>query len=760
MASIQRAAGEHRQLDISFNNCDCEKVDNHCFNPSQPTGHYDLDLTTPYGRMVAEECFFLSNYKAGCSITKLEYQPSGGARQVISLVHGDDIGQKGKNGFVESEFRSKSKQFNELILENKLTEAGNVMLTILQMFDFRVQSSLNVKLISQIKVNWLETVNKGLYHESDLADQLMFVMFVALFQLADEDGSGMVSYEELSSIFALLGLNFDEREMTRIRKEFDIDNSGQVDVDEFSNAMVQEFCVVRSPKGVLVEKATGRPWDIPDEGKIKIDIIYKSEKPGAFNVMRNEMMAAAIEQLQGASTSEQRQILFKHIVDSPYFFMNAYHAQLLFDEMNPGTDAALDLIMEILPQIVDDRNCIRFIDSNVNLLGKLALRVKVGQIYNAYVGNPTGHYIFDLRKRLQRNGALKLSTISTTESLACERRGLNTSQKGEYTSMRNETMDGVGFQASAEFFAKCPISGKFRCDFVSSDRCRQGTRPMSDHRFKKLILQSLNLDELYRTKVAFDVCKNREETDALLAETISKLPPFFTIVHLKTAYFEFVETSHSIYEKVVYPRERMRDVSRANYIDTSRPTTPVDMDTGGPKPSLDNYSPIFPMAYSKLIILQVLSPENYFSVQQVMDIMFYFPQKDYLRVQVLLSLFSRLTDLENLHRIVDDMLFLDERTEVYHRLGILNVIDPITPERAYNLDLRRWDHREMCKLLVRLAQVEPGENWEDPKYRWAKYDEPVPGWLLPANWTLPDKVDERTGELSDGPRNFGWISLR
>ena len=37
---------------------------------------------------------------------------------------------------------------------------------------------------------------------------------------------------------------------------------------------------------------------------------------------------------------------------------------------------------------------------------------------------------------------------------------------------------------------------------------------------------------------------------------------------------------------------------------------------------------------------------------------------DYLRVQVLLSFFGRLTDLEMLYHIVDEILSPDERTEV------------------------------------------------------------------------------------------------
>jgi len=60
----------------------------------------------------------------------------------------------------------------------------------------------------------------------------------------------------------------------------------------------------------------------------------------------------------------------------------------------------------------------------------------------------------------------------------------------------------------------------------------------------------------------------------------------------------------------------------------------------------------------------------------------------------------------------------------------MNILDPMKPDRLYKLDLRRYDHREWCKILAVLAVAEPGDNWEMCTYRWAKYDDSVPGQLL------------------------------
>jgi hypothetical protein len=84
----------------------------------------------------------------------------------------------------------------------------------------------------------------------------------------------------------------------------------------------------------------------------------------------------------------------------------------------------------------------------------------------------------------------------------------------------------------------------------------------------------------------------------------------------------------------------------------------------------------------------------------------------------------------------------------------MNLLDPMTPDRLYRLDLRRYDHREWCKILLVLAINEPGENWEGQQYRWGKYDEPVPGWTLPGTWSHQDD-----GGNSGGPRTHGWLRL-
>lgn len=64
--------------------------------------------------------------------------------------------------------------------------------------------------------------------------------------------------------------------------------------------------------------------------------------------------------------------------------------------------------------------------------------------------------------------------------------------------------------------------------------------------------------------------------------------------------------------------------------------------------------------------------------------------------QAAVTLFSRICDLENFSTLLD-ALGTEEETELAHRLGILNMINPMTPDRFFSLDLRIWEHRELCK---------------------------------------------------------------
>ena len=160
--------------------------------------------------------------------------------------------------------------------------------------------------------------------------------------------------------------------------------------------------------------------------------------------------------------------------------------------------------------------------------------------------------------------------------------------------------------------------------------------------------------------------------------------------------------------------------------------------------------------FCKLQELQVAAMSINMTVKQALLIIDRFPRQEYARVQAVVALHRTLDDLENFHlilRILDD----SEAREVVHRLGWLNIFNPMNPDYFFRLDLRYKDHRKMTEILSILAIEEPGDNWLDEEYRWSSYDDPVPGWELPRSWTGREHEIDNAGNC--GPRDFGRLDL-
>jgi hypothetical protein len=53
----------------------------------------------------------------------------------------------------------------------------------------------------------------------------------------------------------------------------------------------------------------------------------------------------------------------------------------------------------------------------------------------------------------------------------------------------------------------------------------------------------------------------------------------------------------------------------------------------------------------------------------------------------------------------------EEHACVVARIGLLNLFNPWKAEGSYQLDLSRWEERQIAKMLAHLSVTEPGENW-------------------------------------------------
>ncbi|CAM9197908.1 unnamed protein product [Ectocarpus sp. 13 AM-2016] len=165
---------------------------------------------------------------------------------------------------------------------------------------------------------------------------------------------------------------------------------------------------------------------------------------------------------------------------------------------------------------------------------------------------------------------------------------------------------------------------------------------------------------------------------------------------------------------------------------------------------------IYRWVFHRLLMLQTVAAAACYTCQQAMEIASAFPWQDFGRVQALIIVFSRIVDVDRFSEVVLSCVRSEERRELQHRLGILNVLNPIRPDGPYVLDLKCWEEREWAKILIKLAVEEPGANWDHETYTHARGTPNIQGWLLPESWTREDEDMGGDG----GPRRSGILCLR
>lgn len=103
------------------------------------------------------------------------------------------------------------------------------------------------------------------------------------------------------------------------------------------------------------------------------------------------------------------------------------------------------------------------------------------------------------------------------------------------------------------------------------------------------------------------------------------------------------------------------------------------------------------------------------------------------RVEMVVLLYTRLLDIHNFEFVLME-LTAREHACVVARIGALNLFNPWKPEGAYQLDLGRWEERQIAKILTHISVLEPGENWTRCEFATQRDLAPMPGWSLNVTW--------------------------
>lgn len=248
VAAIQRGCVGTRVLKISFDNCDCNKTDTALFDPANPAGVYHVDLATPYGNMVVEECLYLANYRAGVSISRLEYSMSqlantyqaanlkiGGYSMSKAGVHFHNVklvmdkASGGQGKFVLADFQKLCQATAAQVLGADLSGAADSLMKLLKNFAFKITKEQAMELIQLVSDNWakISVRNAQMNISEELHEVLVFEVFFALFVVHDEDFSGTMDADEFVNTMTDLSMKMDRTTAVRLMNEFDKDRSGE-----------------------------------------------------------------------------------------------------------------------------------------------------------------------------------------------------------------------------------------------------------------------------------------------------------------------------------------------------------------------------------------------------------------------------------------------------------------------------------------------------------------------------------------------------
>ena len=107
------------------------------------------------------------------------------------------------------------------------------------------------------------------------------------------------------------------------------------------------------------------------------------------------------------------------------------------------------------------------------------------------------------------------------------------------------------------------------------------------------------------------------------------------------------------------------------------------------------------------------------------------------RVELIILLYTRLIDIHNFEFVLMN-LNAEEHACVIARIGPLNLFNPWKPEGAFQLDLSRWEERQVAKMLSHLSVTEPGENWPRCEFSSVRGVAPMPGWCFNETWFTED----------------------
>ncbi|CAM9653958.1 unnamed protein product [Chrysoparadoxa australica] len=729
--AMRTSQRKNDSLNIDLKNCDTTSTGAALLSTSNATGHYVLEMKSPYHRVVASGLLKLA-YAKPTSRFKSVVHIMNNRRQVINLVRTT----KGAGP------DARSKIISELATE--IRKAGAVPLDLLLKLGKSLKLHISVEVGLKILACWNKSLAllgiKDLQQYSDMS--VPQSLFGAMFDMYDEDKTGELEAEELEAVLTDLGQPHGKARIRGLMAKYDSDGSGAIGRDEFMHYMkATHMAKLCREDGILVTE-DGKIWQVPSIGTLILDFV---EEPNADRSVSELSTDGGVEDLikniQAAPSDDGRKKLFELATTSNGVYYTALQAQGLLDSVG-SIYSRIDAVAKLLPQIISPQESCAFVDANLDFQTKLKMRIMMGSAWRPIMGMSSGNYALDMQNENDVQTAAKIAAVANEERHHAKNSAqTNTSQKGNWQNFRNEKFNNEDMVLTPSWFVCLPSYGVLVFDYVSTSRPDHHYRPLPEQRFNRL-MERIGLREAVTEDMP--IAEEVISPEALNELGTSHWRRFCASSEMgKIPLKEYYKSGNN-----------PDDVSQASWFSSLSAASMVHAEEAlqvhgilGAVPA-----PAYIKAYYKLLELEVLFCSSCMSVDQLARLLEKFPRCHQIRAEVVIAFFHRIVDLDKLVLLVDT-LRPDEQREIYGRLGYLNVLNPLYVDRYYYLDLTVWDHREMAKILIVLAVEEPGENWLDETYCRSREHAPIYGWELPLDWCTEEKGQE------GGPRRYGILTM-
>ncbi|EQC42533.1 hypothetical protein SDRG_00265 [Saprolegnia diclina VS20] len=346
-------------------------------------------------------------------------------------------------------------------------------------------------------------------------------------------------------------------------------------------------------------------------------------------------------------------------------YITASQAQYLLGSMT--AEAAHAHVAPLLLQRVADTAVL--FNRTRRLRHQSVLKERAGKLLFFDSRLPNGRYALDLAAPVDKRLASTLVRLSADDRLENKKTAsLNTSQNGNWECFRNETLDGAPYSVSRAH--GLPSSGTFAFDFVLTTRIPRGSDAIPDDMLDQLCV---SVTALASTPVAV------EKPPAPLKRHGKKA----VIVARPTSVAPVVHAPHT--------------------------------DTG--------------FEHRKLAVRQTFSDAAFgIHSAQLVRLAHCFHDVAFGQVEIVAMLLNRVLDLDDLLVALAADWTRENVGEAIHRIGWLNLWNPMFAEMEYHLNLSVWEEYQVTSMLAQLGDIEPGENWVDERFN------DQFGWELPLSW--------------------------